>query len=65
MTHPRKPACEVSGMGLSMAARRQVALPVGQLLVWLALAAVAGVIAAVGPARTASKMNVLEAIAYE
>jgi putative ABC transport system permease protein len=41
------------------------ALPVGQLLVWLALAAVAGVIAAVGPARTASKMNVLEAVAYE
>jgi putative ABC transport system permease protein len=41
------------------------ALPVGQLLVWLALAAVAGVIAAAGPARSASKMNVLEAISYE
>jgi putative ABC transport system permease protein len=41
------------------------ALPVGQLLVWLALAGVAGVIAAAGPARTASKMNVLEAISYE
>lgn len=41
------------------------ALPVGQLAIWLALAAVAGVVAAAGPARTASKMNVLEAISYE
>jgi putative ABC transport system permease protein len=41
------------------------AFPAGQLMVWLALAAVAGVVAAAGPARTASKMNVLEAISYE
>jgi putative ABC transport system permease protein len=41
------------------------ALPVGQLVIWLVLAAVAGVIAAAGPARTASRMNVLEAISYE
>jgi putative ABC transport system permease protein len=41
------------------------ALPVGQLAIWLALAAVAGVIAAAGPARTAAKMNVLEAISHE
>jgi putative ABC transport system permease protein len=41
------------------------ALPVGQLLVWLALAAIAGVVAAAGPARTAARMNVLEAISYE
>jgi putative ABC transport system permease protein len=41
------------------------ALPIGQLGVWLGLAAVAGVAAAAGPARTASRMNVLEAISYE
>jgi putative ABC transport system permease protein len=41
------------------------ALPVGQLAIWLVLAALAGVIAAAGPARTAAKMNVLEAISYE
>ena len=31
----------------------------------LVLAALAGVIAAIGPARRASKMDVLEALAYE
>ncbi len=41
------------------------AVPVGQLAIWLALAGVAGVIAAAGPARRAARMNVLEAIAYE
>ena len=41
------------------------AFPAGQLVIWLALAAVAGVVAAAGPARTAAKMNVLEAISYE
>ncbi len=41
------------------------AFPAGQLLTWLALAAVAGVVAAAGPARTASRMNVLDAISYE
>ncbi len=41
------------------------ALPGTQLAVWFALAAAAGVIAAVGPARKASRMKVLDAIAYE
>ncbi|MDH5292605.1 MAG: FtsX-like permease family protein [Acidimicrobiia bacterium] len=41
------------------------ALPAGQLGLWLALAALAGVIAAAGPARKAAKMNVLSAISYE
>jgi putative ABC transport system permease protein len=42
-----------------------VTIPSGQLLAWLILAAVAGVIAAIGPARKASRMKVLDAIAYE
>ncbi len=41
------------------------ALPVGQLGVWLLVAAFAGVIAAVGPARKAAKMDVLKAIAHD
>jgi putative ABC transport system permease protein len=39
--------------------------PVGQLIVLLVLAAVAGVVAAIGPARRAAKLDVLEALAYE
>jgi len=39
--------------------------PVGTLLVLLILAALAGVVAAIGPARRAAKLNVLEALAYE
>lgn len=42
-----------------------LSIPVGQLITMLVLAAVAGVIAAIGPARRASKMDVLEALAYE
>ena len=40
-------------------------LPAGQLLVYLVLAGLAGVLAAIGPARRAAKLNVLQSIAYE
>jgi putative ABC transport system permease protein len=40
-------------------------IPVGTLLVLLVLAAVAGVVAAVLPARRASRLDVLQALAYE
>ena len=40
-------------------------IPVGTLIVLLVLAAIAGVIAAIGPARRASRLDVLEALAYE
>lgn len=40
-------------------------LPLGQLTVWLLLAAAAGVVAAILPARKASRLDVLRAIAYE
>jgi putative ABC transport system permease protein len=40
-------------------------LPVGQLVVYLVLAGLAGVLAAIWPARRAAKLNVLEAISYE
>lgn len=43
----------------------ELAYPVGQLLVILVLAALAGVLAAIGPARRASKLDVLKALAYE
>jgi putative ABC transport system permease protein len=43
----------------------ELAYPVGQLLVILVLAAFAGVLAAIGPARRAAKLDVLEALAYE
>ena len=39
--------------------------PVGTLVVLLVLAALAGVVAAVGPARRASRLDVLRALAYE
>ncbi len=40
-------------------------LPVGTVLVLLVLAALAGVLAAIGPARRAAKLDVLDALAYE
>jgi putative ABC transport system permease protein len=43
----------------------ELAIPSAQLAIYLAFAAVAGVLAAVGPARRAAKLNVLEAISYE
>ena len=41
------------------------ALPGAQLAGWIVIAGVAGVIAAIGPARKASRMRILDAIAYE
>jgi putative ABC transport system permease protein len=43
----------------------ELAYPVGTLVVILLLAALAGVLAAIGPARRAAKLDVLEALAYE
>ncbi len=43
----------------------QLTLPTGQLAVIVAMAGVAGVLAATGPARRAAKLNVLEAITSE
>ncbi len=42
-----------------------VSVPFGSLIVLLVLAAIAGVLAAIPPARRASRIDVLEAIAYE
>jgi putative ABC transport system permease protein len=42
-----------------------LSIPVGTLLLLLVLAAIAGVVAAIGPARRASRQDVLEALAYE
>ena len=43
----------------------ELAFPIGTLAVLLILAALAGVLAAITPARRAAKLNVLEALAYE
>jgi putative ABC transport system permease protein len=43
----------------------ELAYPVGQLVVILVLAALAGVLAAIGPARRASRLDVLDALAQE
>jgi putative ABC transport system permease protein len=43
----------------------KISIPVGTLIVLLILAALAGVLAAIGPARRASRLDVLEALAYE
>ncbi len=42
-----------------------LSIPVGTLIVLLVLAMLAGVLAAIGPARRASKLDVLNALAYE
>jgi len=42
-----------------------LSFPVVTLLILIVLAAVAGVLAAIGPARRASRLDVLEALAYE
>ncbi|HEY6780478.1 MAG TPA: FtsX-like permease family protein, partial [Thermoleophilaceae bacterium] len=42
-----------------------LAIPIPTLLVLLLLAAVAGVVAAIGPARRAARLDVLRALAYE
>jgi putative ABC transport system permease protein len=43
----------------------ELAYPIGTLLVLLILAALAGVLAAIWPARRAAKLDVLQALAYE
>jgi putative ABC transport system permease protein len=43
----------------------ELSFPVGTLLILLVLAGLAGVLAAITPARRAAKLNVLEALAYE
>jgi putative ABC transport system permease protein len=43
----------------------KLAIPVGQLVVYMVIAGLAGVVAAIWPARRASRLNVLEAISYE
>jgi putative ABC transport system permease protein len=40
-------------------------IPVGTLIALMVLAVIAGIIAAIGPARRASRLDVLEALAYE
>jgi putative ABC transport system permease protein len=42
-----------------------LSIPIGQLIGLLVLAALSGVLAAIGPARRASRLDVLEALAYE
>ena len=42
-----------------------VKIPVGTLIALLVLAVIAGVLAAIAPARRASRLNVLDALAYE
>ena len=43
----------------------ELRIPVGQLVFYLVLAGLAGVLAAIGPARRAAKLDVLQAISYE
>jgi len=58
-----------SGIALSRALAdegiTELRVPVGTLAIYLAVAAAVGVLAAVGPARRASKVDVLEAITAE
>ena len=59
------------GLGAALAAaftRSQqltVTIPAGQILLYLAAAALAGLLAAIAPARRAARMNMLTAIAAE
>jgi putative ABC transport system permease protein len=43
----------------------ELSIPVAQLVAYVAVAGVVGVVAAIVPARRAAKLNVLEAISYE
>jgi putative ABC transport system permease protein len=43
----------------------ELRIPAGQLVIYLVIAGLAGVLAAIPPARRAARLNVLEAIAYE
>jgi putative ABC transport system permease protein len=49
----------LSGQGL------ELSIPLGSLAAFLAVAIVAGMLAAILPARRASRLNVLEALQYE
>jgi putative ABC transport system permease protein len=42
-----------------------LSIPIGTLAVLLVLAVIAGIVAAIGPARRASRLDVLQALAYE
>ena len=42
-----------------------LSVPVGSLIVFAILAVIAGILAAILPARRASRLNVLDALAYE
>jgi putative ABC transport system permease protein len=59
----------VSGVALSRALLdegiTEVQVPTGTLLVYLVIATAVGVLAAIGPARRASKVDVLKAITAE
>jgi putative ABC transport system permease protein len=54
------------GLALAQALKDQgitaISIPVGQLAIYVGLAAVAGVLAALGPARSAAKVDVLRAV---
>ncbi len=54
------------GLALSQALKdegiKAISVPVPQVMTYVVLAAVAGVLAAIGPARSASKVNVLKAV---
>ena len=43
----------------------QFSVPVGQLIIFLLVSAIVGVLAAILPARRASRVKVLEALSYE
>ena len=43
----------------------KISIPIATLIILMLLAAIAGVLAAIGPARRASRLDVLEALAYE
>lgn len=43
----------------------ELSYPVPTLIILLVLAAIAGVVAAIGPVRRASRLDVLRALAYE
>ncbi len=56
------------GIGLAMSqilkdeGIKSISVPIGQIAVYVAVAAVAGILAAVGPARSAAKVDVLRAV---
>jgi putative ABC transport system permease protein len=59
------------GLGISLARAladlgiKTIAIPTGQLAIYVALAGIAGVLAAIGPARRAAKVDVLRAVVTE